>query len=75
MSRSPGPQSPPRPPRNGPLYAVRYVDHAGQTVTQTYARRASADRQAALIAGQGGSPEVWWTTTNWTLGEVMKDPI
>ena len=66
--RSPSPYAdPPGPPRAGALYAIRYVDQRGQTVTVLRHRVGAADRFAAAVEARGGSATVYRTVIGgWT---------
>ncbi len=48
-------------PRGGSLYAVRYCDAAGRSVTELFRTRPAADRYAELITDRGGAPAVYRT--------------
>jgi len=50
------------PPASGQLYAVRYVDRRGQTVTTMYRRRCSAERLVCAVENRGGAAVLWVTT-------------
>ncbi len=58
--RSPLPYAdPPGPPRDSRLYAVRYRDTRGQTVTTLYWVRGAAERFAARVEARGGSAAIY----------------
>ena len=49
------------PPWSGRLYAVRYTDVRGQSVTALYRVRGAAERFAARVADRGGSHVIYRT--------------
>ena len=58
--RSPSPYADPTgPPRAGALYAVRYTDARGQTVTLLRRRVGAAERLAAAVEARGGSAAIY----------------
>jgi len=46
---------PPGPPRNGRLFAVRYRDARGQSVTRLFWRLGAAERFRCAVEARGGS--------------------
>jgi len=50
---------PPGPPRAGALYAVRFTDVRGQSVTRLFWRVGAADRFAAAVEARGGSATIY----------------
>lgn len=53
--------NPPPPPAGG-LFAVRYIDVRGQTVTTLFRRRGAAEKFAARVEARGGSAAIYSTT-------------
>ena len=60
--RSPAPYAdPPGPPRGGRIYAVRYVDSRGQSVTKLFWRLGSAERFRDAVMARGGTATTYAT--------------
>ena len=47
------------PPPGGLLFAVKYINFRGQTVTSLYRRRASAQALARKVEARGGTAALW----------------
>lgn len=52
----------PGPPRTGALFAVRYIDVRGQSVSALYRRLGAAERFAARVEARGGTAVIYCTT-------------
>lgn len=58
--RSPSPYAdPPGPPRDGRLFAVRYRDTRGQSVTRLFWRLGAAERFQLAVEARGGSAAIF----------------
>ncbi len=51
----------PGPPRAGAMFAVRYIDVRGQSVTTLYRRLGAAERFAARVEARGGAAVIYRT--------------
>jgi len=49
------------PPPGGLVFAVKYINFRGQTVTTLYRRRASAQALARRVEDRGGTAALWVT--------------